>query len=99
MSMRRVHKRLLISLAVGVLSLPLFWWLFREVAVGYAMAATNAASRAELPEDQYFGMVLFLLVTAATLLASVVATIVIWFASGRASHNHSRRSSHAAKVR
>ena len=99
MSMRRVRERLLISLAVGLLSLPLFGWMFAELAAAYAISTTNAVSPVEPPTDQYLGIVLFLLVSGATLLASTVATIITWFAAGRASHSHSRGPRHAAKVR
>ncbi len=64
--------RALRGLLAGAASLPVFWWLFSELAMLYEMSLVPGSSRADLGDDFGLGLLLFFVVTPLSLLASAL---------------------------
>ena len=70
--------RSLRGLLAGAASLPVFWWLFSELAVLYEMSLVPGSSRADLGDDFGLGILLVFVVTPLSLVASVVLGILVF---------------------
>lgn len=80
--MRTVY-RLVFSFLVSIISAPLSFWVFGEVAVYLELGATGAASRAELGDDFGLAVLGVFFVLPATLIVMAVSAMLAWLVSAR----------------
>jgi len=74
----RKTKQILFSIAAGLASAPLAYWVLGELIVRYEMMATDMTHRSELATDLGFGLLLFLVVLPATLICVATVSWVVW---------------------
>ena len=78
-----IAKRVLISAIAIAVFVPTIWWLLGELVIYYEWFATGANSRAELGNDLGLGILLFMVVPAGTLIATILFAYWIWIRTGR----------------